>query len=56
MSAFALYMIGFLMIIGGLDYGAFRLGVPQVWIFIGTIIVLGIGFTTGASRTRRRDI
>jgi hypothetical protein len=56
MSAFALYMIGFLMIIGGLAYGAFRLGVPEVWIIIGTIIVLGIGFTTGASRTRRRDI
>jgi ABC-type multidrug transport system permease subunit len=56
MSAFALYMIGFLMIIGGLGYGAFRLGVPHVWIIIGTIIVLGIGFTTGASRTRRRDL
>ncbi len=55
MSTFALYMIGYVMIIGGLDYGAFRLGIPQVWIIIGTIIVMGIGFTTGASRTRQRD-
>jgi hypothetical protein len=55
MSSFALYMIGFILIIGGLAFGAFQLGVPQLWIIIGTIILLGIGFTTGASKTRRRD-
>jgi hypothetical protein len=55
MSSFALYMIGFIMIIGGMAYGAFRLGVPQLWILIGAVILLGIGFTTGVSKTRRRD-
>ena len=55
MSTVAVYMIGFIFIIGGLAYGAFRLGVPQVWIVIGSIILLGLGLTTGASRTRRRD-
>jgi uncharacterized membrane protein HdeD (DUF308 family) len=55
MSTFAVYMIGFIMIIGGLAYGAYRLGAPQIWILIGSIILLGLGLTTGASRTRHRD-
>ncbi len=55
MSAFALYMVGFLMITGGLAYGAYVLGAPHLWIIIGAVILLGIGITTGASYTRRRD-
>ena len=55
MSTFAVYMIGFLMIIGGFAYGAHHLHVPQEWILIGSIILLGIGLASGASRTRRRD-
>jgi hypothetical protein len=55
MSTFALYLFGFLLIIGGLAYGAFRLGAPQLWIMVGAVILLGLGITTGASQTRRRD-
>jgi hypothetical protein len=55
MSSFALYLFGFLLIIGGLAYGAFLLGAPQLWIIIGAVILLGLAFTTGAARTRRRD-
>ena len=55
MSTFGLYMLGFVMITGGLAYGALRLGAPQVWVIIGTVIFLGLGIATGASQTRRRD-
>lgn len=55
MSTFGVYMTGFILILGGLAYGAYRLHVPQVWILIGSIIFLGLGLVTGASRTRQRD-
>jgi len=48
-------MFGFLLIIGGLAYGAYLLGAPHLWIIIGAVILLGLAFTSGASRTRRRD-
>jgi hypothetical protein len=47
------YIIGFLLLIGGLAWGALELGVPQLWVMIGAVILLGIGLITGATRTRR---
>lgn len=55
MSTFGLYMIGFIIIIGGLAYGALKLGAPQIWVIIGSVILLGFAITSGASQTRRRD-
>jgi hypothetical protein len=53
--SFALFLIGFLLIIGGLAYGAFLLGAPQLWIIVGAVILLGLGISMGASYTRHRD-
>ena len=55
MSSFALYVVGFLVLIAGLAYGAFLLGVPQHWIGVGVVVLLGIGIISGVSRTRRPD-
>ena len=55
MSSFALYVVGFLVLIAGLAYGAFLLGVPQLWIGVGVVVLLGIGIISGVSRTRRPD-
>jgi hypothetical protein len=55
MSSFGLYVIGFLVLIAGLAYGAFLLGVPQVWIGVGVVVLLGIGIISGVGRTRRPD-
>lgn len=46
------YIFGFLILIGGLAWGAIEVGVPQLWVMIGSMILLGIGVITGASRTR----
>ena len=46
------YILGFLILIGGLAWGAIEAGVPQLWVMIGSMILLGIGIITGASRTR----
>jgi NADH:ubiquinone oxidoreductase subunit 6 (subunit J) len=56
MSSFALYLFGFLLIIGGLAYGAYLLGAPQLWIIIGAVILLGLAFTTTPYRAGSRDI
>jgi hypothetical protein len=52
---FTLYLVGFLILIGGLAYGAALLGVPRIWIMVGALVLLGIGIASGASRTRRKD-
>ena len=52
---FALYLIGFIIFIGGLAYGADRIGLSHTWIAIGAVILLGIAIFTGAVKTRRRD-
>jgi len=55
MSSFGLYVIGYAILIGGLAYGAHLLGVPDVWIAVGAVVLLGIGVVTGVARTRRPD-
>ena len=56
MSNYALYMIGYVVLIGGLAYGAFLLGLPQVWIVVGAVVLLGIGIISGVTRTRQREV
>lgn len=53
--SFAIYLIGFLILIGGLAWGAFTLGVAPIYIGIGVVILIGLGLITGVTRTRRRD-
>jgi len=55
MSSFGLYVIGFIVLIGGLAYGAFLMGAPPLWIGVGVVVLLGIGIISGVSRTRRPD-
>ncbi|MES2972829.1 MAG: hypothetical protein V4757_04440 [Pseudomonadota bacterium] len=53
--SFALYMIGFIIFLGGLIWGASVAGVPQLYIGIGALIVLGIGIFSAVSKTRSKD-
>ena len=46
-------ILGFLILIGGLAWGAIEAGAPQLWVMIGSMILLGIGIITAASRTRQ---
>ena len=55
MSSFATYLIGFLILIGGLGLAAYLLNVPAMWIGVGVIILLGIGVLSATSRTKMRD-
>ncbi|MDQ0081228.1 MULTISPECIES: hypothetical protein [Variovorax] len=53
--SFALYMIGFVIFLGGLIWGASVAGVPTLYIGIGAVILLGIGIFSAVSRTRGKD-
>jgi hypothetical protein len=55
---FVVYMIGFLILIGGLAWAAITAGAPQLWVEIGAVILLGLGIVTGVTRTRAgaRDV
>lgn len=53
--SFGLYLVGFLILIGGLIYGATLIHMPTHWIAVGTIVLLGLGILTGVKNTRSRD-
>lgn len=53
--SFALYMVGFAIFLGGLVWGAFVLGVPPVYIGIGSLVILGVGIFSAVGRTRSKD-
>ncbi len=53
--SFGLYVLGFLIVIGGLVYGAVILHVPQRWIVVGGVILLGLAILTGVKATRQKD-
>ncbi len=53
--SFALYMVGFLLFLGGVVWAAVVAGVPHLYIGIGAVILLGIGIFSAVGRTRSKD-
>ena len=53
--SFAIYAIGYLILIVGVAYLAHLLHIPQSYIVAGVIILVGMGIVTGVQSTRRKD-
>lgn len=53
--SYALYILGFIILIAGLALAAQALGVPNTWIVIGIIIVVGIAVISIASNMQERN-
>ncbi len=53
--SFSIYLVGSLIMIGGLVYAAFLLGVPTPWIVVGSVVTLGASILTAVKFTRQRD-
>ncbi|MBZ5585410.1 MAG: hypothetical protein LAQ30_25045 [Acidobacteriia bacterium] len=53
--SFGLYLIGFIIVIAGLIYGAVLLHVPAQWIAVGSIILIGLAILKGVQATRQKD-
>jgi hypothetical protein len=54
-SSLAIYLIGFVVLVAGLAYGASLAGAPPQWIAAGVLVLIGLGIAKGATRTRQRD-
>ncbi len=52
---FMIYIVGFIVFIGGLAWLAVTLGAPQEYIAIGVVILAGLGIMSAVVRTRRRE-
>jgi len=49
------YLVGTLLVVAGLTYGASRMGVNQVWIIAGALVIVGLGLMAGIVKTRQKD-
>jgi hypothetical protein len=55
MSSLSIYLLGFLVLVIGVAMGLHLAGVPDAWIAVVGVILIGIGILSAVSRTRRRD-
>jgi hypothetical protein len=53
--SFALYMIGLVVLLGGIAWALITAGIAVTYIAISCLIVLGIGMMMAVSRTRSKD-
>jgi hypothetical protein len=53
--SFGIYIVGYLIVICGLAYGAVLMHVPTHWIVVGGIVLTGLAIVTGVKATRSRD-
>jgi NADH:ubiquinone oxidoreductase subunit 6 (subunit J) len=55
MTNMLVYLIGTLFVVAGLAYAASRMGVSQVWIIAGALVIIGLGLMGGIVKTRQKD-
>ena len=53
--SFALYAVGYLIVIAGVVYIAHLMHIPQTWLIGIVIVLVGIGLVTGVTNTRGKD-
>ena len=52
---FLVYIIGFVILIGGVAWALSVAGISKLYIAIACVILLGLGIVTGATRARSKD-
>ena len=50
-----IYLLGYLIFIGGAAFGAYMLHTPPKWIGVGVLCLLGIAIVHGVTATRQKD-
>jgi hypothetical protein len=56
MSSLAIFIIGFIIVIGGLAYGASLAGMSAQWIAVGAMVLAGVGIVMGVTKMRTKDV
>ena len=55
MSNLAIFIIGFVILIAGLAYGANLAGMSPQWIGVGVAVLAGIGVVMAVTKTRTKE-
>jgi len=55
MTNMVIYLIGTLLVVAGLAWGAHRVGIADVWIAVGALVIIGLGLMGGIVKTRQKD-
>ena len=53
--SFALYLIGFFIVIGGVAWALVTVGLSTVYVMIICVILLGLGILSAVTHTRSKD-
>ena len=53
--SFGLYLVGCVIFISGLVYGAVIMNIATRWIVVGAVVSVGLAILTGAKATRQKD-
>jgi len=53
--SFALYLLGLVLLTGGIAWGLVTAGVPALYIGIATLVILGLGIMGAVAKTRTKD-
>jgi uncharacterized membrane protein YiaA len=53
--SFGLYIVGYIILIIGLAIGAHLLHVPQKWIGVSVLCLIGMAIIHGVTATRQKD-
>ena len=56
MSAFTLYVLGFVLLAAGVVIGLNLLGVSTQWLIVTGLVLAGLGVVTGVASTKRKDL
>jgi len=53
--SFGIYVIGLIILLGGLIYGATLVHMPSHWIVMGALVIVGAGILSAVKATRQKD-
>jgi hypothetical protein len=53
--SFMLYVLGFIVLIGGLAWAASLIGVPSTWIIVGVVVLAGLAILSLAGNRERKE-
>jgi len=51
-SNFTIYLVGFIIVVAGLAWGAHLAGIPPMWIGVGVVVLIGIAILSAVKRTQ----
>jgi heme A synthase len=56
MTSSQTYLLGFIILVLGIGFAAYMLGVPMLWIALGAVVLIGLGIMASARRTRSGQV